>query len=385
MKNGFKVMDSDMHIIEPPDLWQRYIDRQFKDQAPRGSTERVADLDLIGPDGTRWGRNPNNVRNWGENRRQGHNFQKNQERFKAYEDMGWTGAAQLQGMDAEGIDVAVIYPSRGLFALTVPDLEPRLAAAIARAYNDWLSDFCAPDRRRLIGAGMISPFDVNDAVAEAKRCVNELGFKGVFLRPNIVNGRNWHDPYYEPLWSTLEELGTPIGFHEGDTSALPHVGEQFGTNVMLSHTFSHPVEQMLAAASFCGGGILARHPNLKAAFLEGNCSWLPFFLWRLDEHWERLGDVYAPELQMPPSAYWKNQCFASVEADEEPVKYTIDYLGSSTGLVFSTDFPHGDSKFPESIDRFLQLDISAEAKRQILWDNCAAYYGIAETARAAGR
>jgi predicted TIM-barrel fold metal-dependent hydrolase len=154
------------------------------------------------------------------------------------------------------------------------------------------------------------------------------------------------------------------------------VGEQFGANTMLSHTFSHPVEQMLAAASFCGGGILARHPNLRVACLEGNCSWLPFFLWRLDEHWERVGDVHAPELTMAPSAYWKRQCFASVEADEEPVKYTIDYLGSSNGLVFSTDFPHGDSKFPESIDRFLQLDISDADKRQILWDNCAAYYGI---------
>ena len=270
----------------------------------------------------------------------------------------------------------MIYPSRGLFALTVPDLDPRLAAAIARAYNNWLYDFCAPDRQRLVGAGMISPFDVNDAVTESRRCVHELGFRGVFLRPNIVNGRNWHDLYYEPLWSTLEDLGIPVGFHEGDTSALPHVGEQFGDNTMLSHTFSHPVEQMLAAASFCGGGILARHPNLRVAFLEGNCSWLPFFLWRLDEHWERVGDVHAPELSMAPSAYWKRQCFASAEADEEPVKYTIDYLGNSKGLVFSTDFPHGDSKFPESIDRFLQIDISDADKRQILWDNCAAYYGI---------
>lgn len=144
---------------------------------------------------------------------------------------------------------------------------------------------------------------------------------------------------------------------------------------MLSHVFSHPVGQMLAAASFCGGGILERHANLKVAFLEGNCSWLPFFLWRLDEHWERLGDVHAPELTMAPSAYWKRQCFASVEPDEEPAKYVIGDFGSG-GLVFSTDFPHGDSKFPESIDRFLDLDISDADKRKILWDNCAAYYGV---------
>ena len=63
-------------------------------------------------------------------------------------------------MDIEGIDVAVVYPSRGLFALTIPDLEPRLAAAMARAYNDWLHEFCQENPERLLGAGMISPFDV---------------------------------------------------------------------------------------------------------------------------------------------------------------------------------------------------------------------------------
>ena len=84
----------------------------------------------------------------------------------------------------------------------------------------------------------------DDAVTEARRCVHELGFRGVFLRPNLIKGRNGHDPYYEPLWSTLEALGVPMGFHEGDTAALPHVGEQLGDNPMRSHTFSPPVEQM---------------------------------------------------------------------------------------------------------------------------------------------
>ena len=98
-------------------------------------------------------------------------------------------------------------------------------------------------------------------------------------------------------------------------------------------------------------------------------------LWRLDEHWERLGEVHAPDLTMAPSEYWKRQCFASAEADEDPMKYTIDYLGNG-GLVFSTHFPHGDSKFPESVDRFLPIDISDDDKRKILWDNCAAYYSI---------
>src|SRR6267143_1429429 len=246
-------------------------------------------------------------------------------------------------MDEEGIDVAVIYPSRGLFALTIPDMDPRLAAAVARGYNNWLYDFCQADHTRLIGAGMISPFAIEDAVSETRRCV--------------------------------QELGVPVGFHEGAGAQLRQVGEQFGSNGMLRHVFCHPVEQMMAAASFCGGGILERHPNLRAAFLGGNCSWLPFLMWRMDEHWERTGDVHAPELKMAPSAYWKRQCFASAEADEEPVKYVIAYMGNG-GLVFSTDFPHGDSKFPTAVERFLQIDLPDEDKRKILWDNCASYYGM---------
>ena len=374
-KKGFKVMDSDMHIVEPPDLWQRYIDSEYRGWAPRGLNEWVMDLRLVGTDGEAWGRTPAMLkeRHYGS----GHDWAKNQERWAPYAERGWTGEVQLEAMDAEGIDVAAIFPSRGLFALAVPDLDPGLAAAIARAYNNWLYDFCQADPRRLIGAGMISPFGIEDALSETRRCVKELGFRGVFLRPNEVNSRNWYDPYYEALWSTLEELDVPIGFHEGGGAALRHVGEQFGANSMLDHAFSHRVEQMLAAASFCCGGILERHPGLRVAFLEGNCSWLPFLMWRLNEHWERYGDVYAPDLTMAPSEYFKRQCYASAEADEEPVKYVIDYIGSD-GLVFSTDFPHPDAKFPASVERLLRLPITDDDKRKILWDNCSQYYGIRE-------
>ena len=82
-----------------------------------------------------------------------------------------------------------------------------------------------------------------------------------------------------------------------------------------------------------------------------------------------------PALPQPPSFYFKRQCYASVECDEEPVKYTIDYLGNER-LVFSTDFPHVDTKYPRAVERFLELPIGDEDKRKILWDNCATYYGM---------
>jgi predicted TIM-barrel fold metal-dependent hydrolase len=372
-KNGFKVLDSDMHILEPADLWQRYLDQKFKHRAPVGTTEHVRDLRLVGPDGRAWGR-PDDPPP-GTLPSPGHIFHKNQKLFRPHMERGWSSQVQLDAMAEEGIDVAILYPSRGLNVLALPDLEPSFAAALARAYNDWLHDFCQVDDNRLIGAGMISPFNIDDAIAEARRCVERLGFRAIFLRANILNGRNWHDAYYEPLWSALEELDVALGFHEANNSAARQAGDNFGYDFMLRHTFSHPVEQMFAVGSFCAGGILDRHPNLRVAFLEGNCGWLPFLLWRLDEHWELYGDQWAPNLKSPPSDYFKRQCYASVECDEEPAKYAIDYLGNER-LVFSTDFPHVDTKYPKAVERFLQLPISETDKRKILWDNCATYYGM---------
>jgi uncharacterized protein len=368
-KDGFRVLDSDLHVIEPPDLWARYIEAPFKHQAPRGFSEWVLDLRIeidgkLMPAGVTFSAEP-----------RGRSALRDRQRFRPFHDRGWSAEAQLDAMDEEGIDVAVIYPTRGLFAQGIDGMDPKLAAAIARAYNNWLYDFCAANPQRLLGAGMISPFEVDDAVAEARRSIQELGFKGIFLRPNPVNGRNWHDAYYEPLWAELEALDVPLGFHEGLGAHLPQVGDRFGRNVMLRHTVCHPGEQMLAAVSFCGGGILERHPRLRVAFLEGNASWVPYLLWRMDEHYEWLGDVFARDLSKEPSEYFKRQCFVSVECDEEPIKAVSDLMGIAN-VVFSTDFPHPDCKYPGAVARFLELPLPDAAKRTILWDNCARYYSV---------
>jgi predicted TIM-barrel fold metal-dependent hydrolase len=371
--NGFKVLDSDMHCMEPADLWERYIDDVYKPFAPRGLQEYIADLRLVinGKTMPRHSSLRSRPRNGAEDP-----FQKRRERFKAAAERGWDGISQLEAMDTEGIDVAVVYPSRGLFAQAIDDVDPAFAAAIARAYNDWLHDYCKPDPKRLLGAGMISPHDVRDAVEEARRAVEECGFRAIFVRPNPVQDRNWHDAYFEPLWDELERLNVPLGFHEGFGPYLPQVGDRFGADIQMVHTACHPMEMMLAVISMIGGGVLERHPNLRVAFLEGNCSWVPFLLWRLDEHYEVTFRRPDSKLTMKPSEYFKRQCFVSVEADEDFVKQVIDYMGDDT-IVFSTDWPHGDSKYPHAVESFMKLPISAESKRKILWDNCARYYQIA--------
>jgi predicted TIM-barrel fold metal-dependent hydrolase len=372
-KNGFKVFDSDMHIMEPPDLWERYIAPEFRSMAPRGRTSaNVRDLGLIFPNAEA------NVNRSAATPHRGHNFEKNQELYRDHAQRGWSPEVQLEAMDVEGIDVAVLFPTRGLSMLTNPNHDPRFAAALARAYNDWLHDFCQADPSRLLGAGMISVYDLHDAIEETHRVVEDFGFRSVFLRSNIVNGKAWHDPYYESLWNTLEELAISLGFHEASGSRSRQSGEQFEPNFGLRRIYAQPFEQMLGLGSFLGGGILERHPKLRVAFLEANCSWLPWLLWRLDEGYEREGDIFMTDLTMAPSEYFKRQCFISIEPDEMPARHTLDDFGCDQ-LVFSTDYPHGDSRYPEAVENFLKLPLSDTDKRKILWDNCARFYGVTET------
>ncbi len=371
-KNGFKILDSDMHIMEPPDLWERYIDKKFKDKAPRGVTSHnVRDLRLAHRDGQEWA-HKSTAQN---NTSRGENFEKKQDIFGRDAARGWTAGVQLEAMDNEGIDVAVLYPTRGLRVLVDERVDGEFAAALARAYNDWLYDFCQKDPSRLIGAGMISPYSMDDAVSEARRCAEQLGFRAVFLRANPLVKHQWQSEYFEPLWDALEALNLSLGFHESTGTGKNQVGERLEPNFMLRRVFAQPIEQMLALGCFCGGGVLARHAKLRVAFLEANCSWLPWLLWRLDEAWELDGDVFAPDLRSKPSDYFKRHCVVSIEPDEVSANNVIEQIGNSH-LVFSTDYPHVDSRYPEAVNHFLKLPFSDTDKRKILWDNCAAYYAM---------
>ena len=95
----------------------------------------------------------------------------------------------------------------------------------------------------------------------------------------------------------------------------------------------------------------------------------------MDEHYEHRESILKDRLPLMPSEYFKRQCFTSVEADEAPGKYAIDWLGDDN-IVFSTDYPHPDSRYPKSVEMLLTLDFPHDSLRKILWDNCARLYGL---------
>jgi hypothetical protein len=219
------IADSDMHVIEPPDLWERYIDPRYRHAAPVGLTSMKRDLRVqvksrvLLKTGLVQPQDAGKDRGW----RPDHDSA-----YAHAEARGWDSKSQLDAMDAEGLDLAVMFPSRGLFVLGldtieiagVDGLEPDFAAAIARGYNDWMHEFCSIAPDRMFGAAMIAPHDVSSAVEEVRRCVTEYDFKAAFLAPGAVGRRPWHHRDYDPLWAECERLGIPIAFHGGGQNEL---------------------------------------------------------------------------------------------------------------------------------------------------------------------
>ena len=379
--NGLLVADSDMHVMEPADLWQRYMDPAWEHAIPVGLDEIERDMRVKVKNSVmlRLGRM--------RPRAAGRPWKADQDSaFVHAEERRWDAKSQVMAMEMEHLDSAVLFPSRGLFVLALQStehvgpngLEPELAAAIARGYNDWMADFVADCQMpgRVFGSAMVAPHDVGLAVDELARNV-ERGFKAAFLTPGLVDNRPWHHPVYDPLWREAERLGVPVCFHGGGVTSLKpdFAFSDHLDKLMLWHPFNQPLGIMFVATCFTSGGILERFPGLRVGLLEGNCSWAPFMMYRLDEHWEWTGKFEAPDVLRKPSEYLLENCFLSCEADEEPARHYFEEYGDDN-VVYSTDYPHADSKFPKATESFLELPFAESTKRKILWDNYTKLYDL---------
>src|SRR5262245_39911400 len=222
MKNGFKVMDSDLHTMEPDGLWEKYLEAPFRkfaprfarqaDQAPNQPTIQVGEL-AIGE----FGKRP-------PARAVGLDLHRRAVARHPHNDVamarGYDAESHVTAMDIEGIDVGILYGTRGRQVQMHDDLDPQVAAALARAHNDWTRDFCAHAPGRLRFAAQLPFHDAALAAREARRAVRELGAVAVIGTPNPINGRHIHDPEFEVLWDALEGLGVPVGFHPTGQSSL---------------------------------------------------------------------------------------------------------------------------------------------------------------------
>ena len=382
MKRGFRVMDSDLHTMEPDGLWERYLEEPFKKFAPAfiRRTENASNQPLIRVGALEIGEMSKRPQSAAVGKDLQRRAFARHPHYEVAHARGYDAESHVAAMDIEGIDMAVIYGTRGRQVQMHDDLEPEVAAALARAHNNWTRDFCAYNPERLKFAAQLSFHDVGLAIREARRAVRELGAVAVIGNPNPVRGRHIHDPEFEPLWAAVEELQVPVGFHPtGQASLRDDIARRYldhPNGRVIGVAGRNPMELMLAFASFAAGGVLERHPGLRCAFLEGTCGWLPWWLWRLDEAWEKFGPGSEVQISQLPSQYFFRQCYVATDADEKVLRQVVEAVGDDS-IVVSTDYPHSDGLFPSAIEEFTALEgVSDKTKAKILWDNCARLYKI---------
>jgi len=350
-----RPIDADGHVQEPADAWERHLDARWRPFAPRTHTDDQGRIrQLVGGELRPYIPAPSGAWNIPAG--------------------GHDPKQRLADMDRQGVERSLLFPTYGLMFAGLARTDVQVA--LCRAYDDWLHEFCGADRRRLVGVAVVPQHDLAEALAETRRCVRELGFRGVMLRPNPVRGRTLGDPYWEPLWSLLEELGVPLAVHEGTTQELPQSGRDRFENFAMRHVCSHPHEQQIACVALVMGGVLERHPGLRVAFLESGCGWLPHWLERMDEHMQGWGHAIA-RLPLTPSEYFQRQCFVSCDPSERTLAGVIELVGEDV-VLFATDYPHPDALGGDLVARIARRPgLAPSAVQKILRGNAERCFGLA--------
>ncbi|NES05015.1 MAG: amidohydrolase [Okeania sp. SIO2F4] len=359
MLKGYQIIDADSHVYEPFEMWRDYLEPAFKNFAP--SIDLKIDNEVIVH------KLSNEVKVAGT--------KQITQIYPVSAINRFDSESHVRAMKEMGIDVSFIYPTYGLWILAVDSMQPALAGAFTRAYNNWLQDFCSYNPQILKGVGLINLHSPEEMVTELERIAG-FGWKAVMIRPNPVKGRLLSHPSYEPFWTKCEQLGIAVAIHEGTHSRLPTTGaDRFNTRFAM-HACSHPMEQMMALLALIEGGVLERHPRLRISFMESGCGWLPYWLWRLDEEYRNLQWEIEETVKMKPSEYFRRQCFIALEPSEPYLAEIIQYIGSDN-LIFGSDYPHMDHN-PDIVNQIIALEeqLSPKTIKKILWDNPACFYGL---------
>ncbi len=374
MNRTYNVIDADGHILEPFDLWSKYTEPKYRDQAPRlvedadGKRRLIVEERALGDPQRSFGSIG------GVGARQGA-VKATELKYEEGRPGGFDPHKRIPDMDLDGIDAAFLYPSVGLFAGAVHD--PDLSAALCRAYNRWLADYCRPYPDRLFGVAMLPMQSVPHAIEEMKFARKELGFRGCFLRPNPYHGTKMiSDPMYEPFWAVAEDLDMAIGFHEGGSSGMPTVGIDRFEGRAARHIVSHTMEMMLACLAVIWGGVCERHPKLRIAFLESGGGWIVPWLDRMDRHFD---DQFFNDsgLKTRPSELFQRNCWISFEPVETSLQVLADFIGPHK-IMWATDYPHPDGFFPGAPDMVRERlkGTSPATQHGVLAGGAMGFYGL---------
>jgi predicted TIM-barrel fold metal-dependent hydrolase len=366
----YKMLSSDSHVVEPPDLWEQRIEPHFRERAPRVVQEADGDWWMV--DGYR-------TNSFQGGAQAGKRFEAPQElkpaaRFAEVRPGAYLPEEHLKDNELDGVYGSVLYPTEGLLLFSVPD--SALLTAIFRVYNDWIADFCSVASHRLKGIAMINVDDVPAAVKELERC-RARGLAGAMITVYPPETRSYDHADYEPFWAAAQDLEMPLSLHIATNRPSPQQAwEEFRViKPALFANADHWVRVSLGHMIF--SGVFERYPRLRVGSVEHELSWVPHFLERLDytytqraprEGWQRFKSAALP------SDFFHRNVFLSFQEDQLGIRDRA--LIGVDNLMWGSDYPHTEATFPRSqqiLERIL-AGIPGPEREKITCSNVARLY-----------
>jgi aminocarboxymuconate-semialdehyde decarboxylase len=236
---------------------------------------------------------------------------------------------RIEHMDRMGIDLQGLSTFVSEYFYWAPALR---GAESARVQNDNLAAMTASYPDRFVALGATVPLqDVDLAIAEMNRAVDELGFKGVQIG-GTVDGANLDELCFRPFWAAVEAKGIPVILHPNGYPESQRLGDYF-----LVNCIGNPLETMVAATRLIFSGLLEEHPGLKIVLLHGG-GYLPFYASRADHTWEVRPETRSRIPDHPPSHYMRMLHYDTVVFQPLYLRHLVEVVGVDHVLL-GTDFP----------------------------------------------
>jgi len=363
----YDLISADSHVIEPDDVFEKRLPTRLRDRAPKlgpwngGSAWLVDGIDPVPFVGS--------VVTGSGYRKARRGAPDTAVAFDEVMPALYDPVERIKAQDADSVSAEVLYGYPYLWDAIKQVEDGGLRLACARAYNDWLAEFCAHDPDRLIGVAKIPTSSIEDARAELVRCIEELGLRGAVLDAFPDDATGPTDPALDPIWEVASAARIPVTYHYGlgDSRSAPTAGITAGQ------------KPPMAAAALPLVGAFDRYPDLRMVFAHGDAGWAFFWLEFFDNTYLRQRHLETFKLPQPdlfPSAYLRRHFWFTIQQDRSAVKHR--HVFGSDHLMWGSHFPLDASNWPDNRQSAMRMvdELPPEDERALLVENVARLYRL---------